>query len=87
MNEWIEWNGGECPVSPETKVEVRFRNGIVCAQCPAVKWYWDCEGGYDLDIVAYRVVAEDKKTDDTAGYGQTLRAAMAASIATQGGAA
>lgn len=24
MDEWIEWNGGECPVFPHTKVRVKF---------------------------------------------------------------
>lgn len=33
-NDWIEWTGGECPVAPETVVDVRFRNGEE-----------DCSGG------------------------------------------
>lgn len=24
---WIEWNGGECPVEPNTEVQVKLRNG------------------------------------------------------------
>lgn len=25
QTDWIEWQGGECPVDPDTRIEVRFR--------------------------------------------------------------
>ncbi|QVJ12699.1 hypothetical protein [Pseudomonas phage PSA11] len=57
-NEWIEWNGGECPVPIGTKVEIIYRDGqqvIVKIGDIDIKynvWYHynDYEG-----IVAYRV--------------------------------
>jgi len=67
MNDWIEWNGGECPVETGTLVDVKYRNGNVnfhvmagvCECCSgsdpsssASNW-----GHLDFhsDIVAYRV--------------------------------
>lgn len=59
MGEWIEWNGGECPVDPETVVEVKFRGPAVGMEpdrdlAEATCFYWlhdnDCS-----DIIAYRV--------------------------------
>lgn len=51
---WIEWGGGECPVSGDTYVEAMLRNGFEDT-AKASEWNWkhDEEGG---DIVAYRVV-------------------------------
>lgn len=53
--EWIEWNGGECPVRNGADVEVRFRDGgIDRDSMPEYcrNWYHE---GTDDDIVAYRV--------------------------------
>jgi hypothetical protein len=65
-NDWIEWKGGECPVAPGTRVEVRFRSGDSDPHCNAAWWGWkwmgrDLEDTYD--IVAYRVVSEAPKPD------------------------
>jgi hypothetical protein len=52
---WIEWHGGECPVSAETDVEVRFRKGGASVMAWAKAWDWahtETGGG----IIAYRVV-------------------------------
>ncbi|AUG88573.1 hypothetical protein [Pseudomonas phage TC6] len=57
-NEWIEWNGGECPVPYGTKVDVIYRDGyktsmrIVWLDFNHNVWsHLNDEG----DIVAYRV--------------------------------
>ena len=52
----IDWNGGECPVPPETKVEVELRGGAV-REARAGDYYWDHDVG-DGDIVSYRTVTE-----------------------------
>lgn len=54
--DWIEWHGGECPVPPETKVEVELRGGAVMEAC-AGDYYWDHYDD-DGDIVSYRTVTE-----------------------------
>lgn len=57
MGEWIEWAGGERPVPPETKVEVRFRCGKEDDFYTAGVWEWDWDrGNTQYDIVAYRVI-------------------------------
>lgn len=53
---WIEWHGGECPVSPETLVEIRYRNGVVGLAYAADRW-WRHDIGSG-DIVEYRIVTE-----------------------------
>ena len=53
---WIEWKGGERPVSPRTRVFVRLRRGdVLTARCSAAGYYW-LHRGIDDDIVAYKVV-------------------------------
>ena len=52
---WIKWDGGECPVDPETIVEVRFRCGETDEDGEASYWRW-YHGKGDYDIVAYREV-------------------------------
>ena len=50
--EWIEWEGGSCPVGKDEKVKFRYRNGQVetnVAGC--VGWQHDYAG---FDILAYR---------------------------------
>lgn len=60
--EWIDWAGGECPVPPETIVEVKFRDGDETGPYNARLWgvhgklsNWD-HAGEDYDIIAYRIV-------------------------------
>ena len=54
----IDWNGGECPVPPETKVEVELRSGAVM-EARAGDYYWDHDDDDDdADIVSYRTVTE-----------------------------
>ena len=67
MTDWIEWKGGECPVPPGTVVEVRFRNGNSDPDSNAEwwTWDWDCDRESTRDIVAYRVVGEPPKPEET----------------------
>lgn len=55
VNDWIEWNGGECPVPGETEVMMRFRNGATSVT-RAKHCRWDHPGAAG-DIIAYRVVS------------------------------
>lgn len=53
-NAWIEWSGGECPVSFGAQVEVQLRSGDTdCRQARDLMW------GRDLPrcdhIIAYRL--------------------------------
>lgn len=64
-NEWIEWNGGECPVERGTLVDVRYRSGdekfglfagvhAEGGDDDAGPAYWEHDDFYN-DIVAYRL--------------------------------
>lgn len=55
---WIEWGGGECPVSNSTMVEVRYRDGQLRPSLRADSYWWG--HGYsfvatDAEIIAYRL--------------------------------
>ena len=52
---WIEWHGGECPVAPDTRVEVKFRNGNTDNEEVADLWFWG-NANNDGQIIAYRVL-------------------------------
>ena len=54
---WIKWNGGECPVPPETIVEAKLRCVGVEISGLAKTYSWLGVGG-DGDIVEYRVITE-----------------------------
>ena len=58
---WIKWHGGECPVPPETMVQVKLRGGIV-GELRAGGYSWRC-GLEDSDIVEYCVVLEQADLD------------------------
>ena len=57
---WIEWNGGECPVSYDSIVDVKFYNGrvgVALSPLPgggAGKESWRLIDGHS-DIIAYRL--------------------------------
>ena len=54
----IKWEGGECPVPLDTKVEVTLRGGTV-REARADDYYWDHDDDDDdADIVSYRTVTE-----------------------------
>lgn len=53
---WIPWSGGECPVHPDTIVEIEFSSGIRPPASKASYWSWSWPPGTNgSDIVAYRV--------------------------------
>ena len=54
---WIKWHGGECPVPPDTLVEVKFRKWALGRWGRAGDYYWHHGGGAD-DIVEYCIVTE-----------------------------
>lgn len=56
-NKWIRWEGGDCPVAPETKVHVKFRDNAISKNYFARSWLWD-RGNEEADIIAYKVVKD-----------------------------
>lgn len=70
---WIKWGGGECPVDAGTAVDVRYRNGKVAMNVPALqrRWFgsrcadsWGRIGGHGGDIVAYRLSKEASHAEE-----------------------
>lgn len=68
-SEWIEWNGGECPVALDTIVQVRIRDGGEFRPSIAViwgdgkdanlsNWAWTPDEASADDIIAYRIVEQ-----------------------------
>lgn len=54
---WHGWNGGECPVHPDTVVEYQcYARGVVKAS--GLAWEHD---GTECDIIAFRVTKEHKE--------------------------
>ncbi len=52
-NVWIGWNGGECPVHPETCVSVVYQNGSKSESTAKFEdWSHD---GHSSDIIAFRI--------------------------------
>ena len=54
---WIKWGGGECPVPPDTPVEVKFLSGFLERGVCAGDYFWHHES-QDDQIVEYRVAIE-----------------------------
>lgn len=60
--DWIEWNGGECPVAAGTPVDIRYRDGFVWDNVKALDdvntdEMWAHESAFDVDhIFAYRLI-------------------------------
>jgi hypothetical protein len=55
--EWIEWNGGECPVAKGTPGAVKMRDGFISgfgSDLAAWDWTYDTEEDPG-DIIAYRI--------------------------------
>lgn len=60
-DEWLPWTGGECPVTRDTKVVVKFRgeHEALPAVKPANYWEWSwCTGESAAEIVAYKIVKD-----------------------------
>lgn len=69
-SDWIPWEGGECPVPPDTVVDVkldvkstRSPGGLPTRLFfPAKKWFWDThnkKGPTRGDIIAYAVATDE----------------------------
>lgn len=57
---WIEWHGGERPVTRNMNVEVKLRDFAAWRRGMANTWRWR-HWGDASDIVAYRVIEEEKE--------------------------
>lgn len=60
VEDWIEWNGGACPVDPEQRIEVELRDGskYKYRSSNLLRWSFGRFGSDTStdDIVKYRVV-------------------------------
>lgn len=54
---WIEWGGGDMPVSENTFLLVRYRGEFQEDKCIAGNMIWNHSGEED-DIIAYRIIPE-----------------------------
>jgi len=54
---WIKWHGGECPVPPDTRVEVKCRSGKVLEPRLAYRYRWKHIDS-NADIVEYHTVTK-----------------------------
>jgi hypothetical protein len=60
QGDWTNWPGGECPVTPETRVEIRTRDGMESIGLASeFTWTHDRNNVNYGDIVEYRVERED----------------------------
>ncbi|WP_182056533.1 hypothetical protein [Pantoea sp. ME81] len=55
---WLDWGGGERPVSDSTLVEVRLQRDGYQGEDNAMTWDWTWRDGVD-PIIAYRVIEND----------------------------
>ncbi len=62
MSQWIEWQGGECPVKELVAVEAKTRNGLYQYTGNPKMLDWGHSRiesrGYPYDIIAYRIIKE-----------------------------
>lgn len=57
---WIEYDGGPCPVPPDTRIKVKFLNGLSSlASAKASWWLWEQPREQGYLIIAYKVVPND----------------------------
>lgn len=54
VGQWIGWNGGECPVHPETVVDITYADGTVYKNAIAGQYVWD-------QCLMYRIIKEYKE--------------------------
>jgi len=59
MTDWIEWNGGECPIkSDKTRVDYKMlKSGVDNFWGKSLRWNWQY-GGTCGDIIAYRITED-----------------------------
>lgn len=68
MSEWIEWNGGECPVDGDTLVCVKLRSEMTdafneewyeaCIACD-LRWSHDVNDN-GSDIISYFIIEDSE---------------------------
>lgn len=68
MTEWIEWNGGECPIpdakAGEYEIERRYGDQEI-PLCNAKAADWQHENAfYECDIIAYRLIEKEQSDLD-----------------------
>ncbi len=57
IGEWIEWNGGDCPVEGHRRVEAHLRDGEIW-EMDAESFDWGLSKDFpESDIIACRIVA------------------------------
>ena len=54
-DDWVEWEGGACPVGLESFVDVRMRDGWLSQGKHAKELCWRHRGGLSSEIVSYRI--------------------------------
>jgi hypothetical protein len=64
MTDWINWNGGECPIkSDRTRVEYEQKNGrIANGYGHYIRWSHDVG---NCDIIAYRIIEDHEPMTQT----------------------
>ena len=76
-NDWIIWNGGDCPVAPDTIVQTQFRSETRYTAEKSFEYRAGIFGwshfGCDNDIIAYRAVPEPLWAELTARASDTGR--------------
>jgi len=61
--DWIDWNGGECPVDGDLLVEIVFRyDNSIDQFSNASNFYW-LHSGYPGDIIAYKIIEEKQEVE------------------------
>lgn len=66
MRNWIEWNGGKCPVPKGVLIDLKLRGGNEWESNNAPGFGdWRHDGG-DSDIIAYRLCHPEKKAEPEA---------------------
>jgi hypothetical protein len=78
---WIPWEGGECPIEPETMVQVQYRNEprsqaekFSPKKAATKKWKWSTAGNgvpSRTDIIAYRIVDGSASSKAREGRGES----------------
>lgn len=70
---WITWAGGECPVPPETKVDIRSNRGVEECGVRAFVYRWShSQIGGAHNIIAYRI--HEAEPAEPAGAGVAVPA-------------
>lgn len=59
-NPWMAWLGGECPVAPWVKVQVRYRDDDMECMVEAKRLTWSYSSPpKDIDIIEFKIVKQE----------------------------